>query len=152
VTIVVRGDSLAESMSQYLVETVEEAPNVDVRTGTEIAAGEGNGRLELLSLRTGTTVETVPAAALVILIGAHPRTDWLPPEIERDENGYVVTGAAAGSSRMTETSVPGVFAAGDVRAGSVKRVAAAVGDGALAVTDVHNFLAEKEASGWPARS
>ena len=152
VTIVVRGDSLAESMSQYLVETVEEAPNVDVRTGTEIAAGEGNGRLERLSLRTGTTLETVPAAALVILIGAHPRTDWLPPEIERDEDGYIVTGAAAGSSRMTETSVQGVFAAGDVRAAGVKRVAAAVGDGAFAVTEVHNYLAEKDESGWPARS
>ena len=152
VTIVVRGESLAESMSQYLIEAIEEAPNVAVRPDTEIAGVEGDGRVERLTLRTGATEETLPAAALVILIGAHPRTDWLPPEIERDEHGYVVTGAEAGSSRVTETSVPGVFAAGDVRAAGVKRVAAAVGDGALAVTEVHNYLAEKDASGWPARS
>jgi thioredoxin reductase (NADPH) len=152
VTIAVRGDSLAESMSQYLIATIEETPNIEVRTGTEVAAAEGDGRLERLSLRTGAGLETVPAAALVILIGAHPRTDWLPPEIERDEGGYLVTGAAAGSSRMTETSVPGVFAAGDVRAAGVKRVAAAVGDGALAVTEVHAYLAEQDASRWPARS
>jgi thioredoxin reductase (NADPH) len=152
VTLVVRGASLAETMSRYLIDALEEAPNVDVRPGTEVAAVTGEGRLEHLTLRSGGAEETVAAAALVILIGAHPRTDWLPPELERDEGGYLVTGARAGASRLTETSVPGVFAAGDVRAGGVKRVAKAVGDGALAVSEVHAYLAEREKSRWPARS
>ena len=136
VTVVVRGASLAESMSRYLIDALEEAPNIDVRHGTEIAVGAGDGRLERLTLRCGAEEEAVAAAALFILIGARPRTDWLPTEIERDEGGYLLTGARAGSSRLTETSVPGVFAAGDVRAGGVKRVAKAVGDGALAVSEV----------------
>ena len=92
------------------------------------------------------------AAALMVLIGARPHTEWLPPEIVRDERGYVLTGQQAGADRPTETSLPGVFAAGDVRASGVKRVAAAVGDGALAVSDVHAYLAEQEASRWAARS
>ena len=151
VTVVVRGASLEGSMSRYLIDALEEAPNVDVRPGTEIAAGAGDGRLEQLTLRSEAE-EAVAAAALVVLIGARPRTDWLPPEIERDEGGYLLTGARAGSGRLTETSVPGVFAAGDVRAGGVKRVAKAVGDGALAVSEVHDYLAEQEESRWPARS
>ena len=86
--------------------------------------------------------ETVSAAALVVLIGAVPHTAWLPDEIALDDWGYVITGTAAGAVRPLETSLPGVFAAGDVRADSVKRVAAAVGEGALAVSGVHAYLAE----------
>jgi thioredoxin reductase (NADPH) len=152
VTILVRGDSLAASMSQYLLEAIAATPNLEVRYATEVAGAAGEGRLERLTLRHRATRATVdvPAAALLILIGASPRAEWLPDEIVRDEWGYVVTGVQAGSSRALETTLPGVFAAGDVRAGSVKRVAAAVGDGALAVTGVHEHLAS-EAARWPAR-
>jgi thioredoxin reductase (NADPH) len=154
VTIVVRGSSLTESMSQYLIDALDDAPSISVRFGTAVAAAGGDGTLQHLDLRdveSGAT-ERVEAAALAILIGAQPRTQWLPLEITRDERGYVLTGAAAGAGRPTETSLPGVFAAGDVRSGAVKRVAAAVGDGALAVTDVHGYLADEEASRWAARS
>jgi thioredoxin reductase (NADPH) len=153
VTILVRSDSLASSMSQYLIDAIEETANVHVRSYTVVARAAGEGRLEQLELRNVETdgLELVPAAALLVLIGAIPRTEWLPESIARDDWGYVVTGAAAGATRMTETTLPGVFAAGDVRATSIKRVAAAVGDGALAVSDVHAYLAEKEASRWPAR-
>ena len=144
VTILVRGPTLASSMSQYLIDAIAAAPNVGVRYGTEVARASGDGRLEELQLRdrAGDSHERVAAAALVILIGAHPHTAWLPHEIARDDWGYVLTGAAAGAARPLETSLPGVFAAGDVRAGSVKRVAAAVGDGALAVTGVHAYRAD----------
>ena len=153
VTILVRGESLASSMSRYLIDAIDETRNVDVRTHTAVAQAAGEGRLEHLELRDAETgkVERVPAAALLVLIGAIPRTEWLPASIERDDWGYVVTGAPAGAGRMTETTLPGVFAAGDVRATSIKRVAAAVGDGALAVSEVHAHLAEQEASRWPAR-
>ena len=144
VTILVRSGSLAASMSQYLVEAIDEAPNVVVRYGTTVAGAAGAGRLERLDLRGADGVTTVPAAALVVLIGAHPHTEWLPPEIERDEWGYVVTDPSL------ETTMPGVFAAGDVRAGSVKRVAGAAGAGALAVSGVHAYLA-REAERWAAR-
>jgi thioredoxin reductase (NADPH) len=98
-------------------------------------------RLELLNTQVGET-ETVSAAALVVLIGAVPCTAWLPDEIGLDDWGYVITDTAAGAVRPLETSLPGVFAAGDVRADSVKRVAAAVGEGALAVSGVHAYLAD----------
>jgi thioredoxin reductase (NADPH) len=153
VTILVRGESLASSMSRYLIDAIDEAPSVGVRERTVVAGATGEGRLDQLELRDTETgeVEQVPAAALLVLIGAIPRTEWLPAAIARDDWGYVVTGTAAGAGRMTETTVPGVFAAGDVRASSIKRVAAAVGDGALAVSEVHAHLAEQEASRWPAR-
>jgi thioredoxin reductase (NADPH) len=153
VSILVRSDSLASSMSQYLIDAIENAANVDVKYETEVSAAHGEGRLEQLELRdrgSGET-ETEEAAALVVLIGAVPDTAWLPDEIARDDWGYVVTGADAGAARPLETSLPGVFAAGDVRAGSVKRVAAAVGDGALAVSNVHAYLAQTP-SPWPAGS
>jgi thioredoxin reductase (NADPH) len=151
VSILVRSASLAASMSRYLIDAIGGTPNVVVRYATEVGAAHGDGRLERLELRdTGSgEAETVDAAALVVLIGAVPQTAWLPDEIARDDWGYVATGRDAG--RPLETSLPGVFAAGDVRAGSVKRVAAAVGDGALAVSGVHSFLAEAP-SPWPARS
>ncbi len=152
VTILVRGDSLASSMSQYLLDAIDATPNVDVRFHTEVAAAEGDGRLERLVLRDRRSGETEPvgAAALVVLIGALPHTEWLPEAIERDEWGYVLTGELAGSSRPLETTLPGVFAAGDVRSRSVKRVAGAVGDGALAVTGVHGWLVDETAR-WAAR-
>ena len=153
VTVLVRSASLAASMSQYLIDAIGNTPNVDVRYTTEVAGADGDGRLErleLLDTRTGAA-ETVPAAALIVLIGAVPHTAWLPDEIARDGWGYILTGPDAGAGRPLETSLPGVFAAGDVRAGSVKRVAAAVGDGALAVTGVHAYLAQAS-SQWPARS
>ena len=154
VTILVRGATLAESMSRYLIDAIAAAANVEVRQGTVVTQAGGDGTLEYLELRDveSGARERVRAAALMVLIGARPHTEWLPPEIVRDERGYVLTGQQAGADRPTETSLPGVFAAGDVRASGVKRVAAAVGDGALAVSDVHAYLAEQEASRWAARS
>jgi thioredoxin reductase (NADPH) len=157
VRILVRGDGLASTMSQYLIEAIDRDPNIQVRTRTEIAAGLGEGRLEALELRTPDGTRTVPAAALIVLIGAHPHTEWLPDEIERDQWGYVPTGPDVSSWPLErppfalETSLPGVFAAGDVRSRSVKRVASAAGSGALSVSDVHAYLALEPAS-WPVRS
>jgi thioredoxin reductase (NADPH) len=153
VTILVRTASLSSSMSHYLIDTIGNTPNVVVRYAAEVTAAHGEGRLERLQLldRESGKTETVDAAALVVLIGAMPHTAWLPDEIARDDWGYVVTGPDAGAGRPLETSLPGVFAAGDVRAGSVKRVAAAVGDGALAVTGVHAYL-DEVSSQSPARS
>ena len=157
VRILVRGDGLAATMSRYLIDAIDKDPNVRVRTRTEVVAGLGDGRLEQLQLRTPDGIETVPAAALIVLIGAKPHTEWLPEGIARDEWGYVATGAGAAGWPLDraplplETSLPGVFAAGDVRARSVKRVASAAGSGALAVSDVHTYLALEPAARWPAR-
>ncbi len=139
VTIVVRGPTLAASMSQYLRHEIEAAPNVDVRLSTQVVGGAGDDRLEALTLLDTDAGEstTVPADAMFVLIGAEPHTDWLPPAIARDEYGYVVTGAGS----MFETSVPGVFAVGDVRSRSVKRVASAVGEGSVVIHQVHEYLA-----------
>jgi thioredoxin reductase (NADPH) len=138
VTLVVRGPNLASTMSQYLLHEIEAVGNVEVRLSTEVVDGAGDDRLERLVLRDGTgATTTVPAAALFVLIGAEPRTEWLPPEIERDARGFLLTG---GGEHMFETSVPGVFAIGDVRSGSVKRVAAAVGEGSVVIQQVHQYL------------
>ncbi len=145
VTLVVRRASLAESMSSYLRETIAAADNIEVVLGTEIAGGAGEGRLESLTLRERASGETrtVPADALFVMIGARPGTDWLPPKVERDEWGYVLTGQDAAEGRtMHETSVPGVFAVGDVRHGAVKRVASAVGEGSVVIQQVHRRLEE----------
>ena len=155
VTIVVRGDSLTTRMSQYLIEQIEATDNIDVRTNTKIGGAEGTGQLESLILqdsKTGTS-ETVPAAVLVVLIGAEPYTDWLPSSICRDKHGFVLTGSEltdgenpvadwtlSRSPLSMETSIPGVFAAGDVRSGSVKRVASAVGEGSVAATQLTRYL------------
>lgn len=143
-TILVRGGSLESTMSRYLIDAIVDTPNVELRVRTEVARALGDDRLRGLELREhgADGSEAVEAAALIVLIGAHPRTEWVPPRIVRDAGGYVVTGEQAGAVRPLETSLSGVFAAGDVRAGSVKRVAAAVGDGSLAVTNVHAYLAE----------
>ena len=149
VTILVREDSLAGSMSAYLREEIAAVGNISVRYRTEVVGGGGNARLAWLSLRdnaSGTT-ERTSAAALFILIGARPRTAWLPPEIERDDRGFIMTGTdittrASQPAQMFETSLPGVFAVGDVRHRSVKRVASAVGEGSVVIQQVHRYLTD----------
>jgi thioredoxin reductase (NADPH) len=155
VTLLVRGESLASSMSQYLIEEIEAAENIQIRLNTQVIDGGGQGRLEHLVLENCTTkrTETVPAAALFVLIGARPHTGWLPEEVVRDERGYIITGSdllrngvppegwlLERPPMLMETSVPGVFAAGDVRCGSAKRVASAVGEGSIAIQMVHKYL------------
>jgi thioredoxin reductase (NADPH) len=144
VTVVVRGHSLAASMSQYLRDELEAAPNIEILLSTQIVSGAGEERLHELTLRDGVsqTTNTVPADALFVLIGAEPHTDWLPPEIVRDEYGFVVTGDGS----MFETTMPGVFAVGDVRSRSVKRVASAVGEGSVVIHQVHERLAAPPAA------
>ncbi len=152
VTLVVRAASLAVGMSHYLVRQIEETPNIDVRTGTEVVGGGGDGWLDHLVLhdRASGEAERVGAYALFLMIGARPHTDWLPETVEQDEDGFILTGAdlsddavrAFGRRPLTlETSIPGVFAAGDVRHGSVKRVASAVGAGSIAIQGVHRLHA-----------
>jgi thioredoxin reductase (NADPH) len=157
VTLVVRADSFAESMSSYLVRSIESSPNVILRHRTEVVDGGGDGRLGYLALadRQRDAVEEVPAAALFVMIGGEPHTQWLPDEIERDAQGFLVTGREVLEQPGTrwdydrdpltlETSMPGVFAAGDARQGSIKRVASAVGEGATVVRLVHEHLREAE--------
>jgi thioredoxin reductase (NADPH) len=158
VTLVVRGSSLEAGMSDYLVREVEDADNVRVRLNTRVVGGGGEGRLERLALDDTVVgrAETVPAAALFVLIGAEPLTGWLPDEIACDEEGFILTGgdipdgghqkdlrAPKRLSMPLETSMRGVFATGDVRHGSVKRVASAVGEGSIAIRLVHDYLDPK---------
>jgi thioredoxin reductase (NADPH) len=147
VTIVCRGRELAASMSQYLRDEIAALPNVVMRMGSQIVDASGDTGLERVQLRADDDAEWVPADAVFVFIGAHPRTDWLPSEIERDERGYVLTDQSIVSGwplerrpLMFETSVPGVFAVGDVRAGSIKRVAAAAGEGSAAIQQIHRYL------------
>jgi len=153
VLLVCRGESLAQNMSAYLVHRIETTPNIEVLTRTEVLGMRGDGQLAEVDLRTKGVegVHTVKTAMLFSFIGATPHTDWLPPEVERDERQFVRTGQTLASSPhwkikrqpfLLETSRPGVFAAGDVRSGSVKRVASAVGEGAMAVQFVHEYLKE----------
>ena len=145
VTLVVRAASLRAGMSDYLITAIDATANVSVRTGTEVVAAKGDAHLEGLVLRDGASEEVVPAAALFVMIGARPRTDWLPQAIARDERGFVLTGEDVPPDRWPlqrpplalETSMPAVFAAGDVRHGSIKRVASAVGEGSIAVQAAH---------------
>jgi thioredoxin reductase (NADPH) len=156
VTLVVRGASLATSMSDYLVKEIEIADNIAVRCRTEVAAVHGQHRLDCLTLREGDEQTTVPATALFVMIGARPHTDWLAGTVLRDEQGFVVTGrdllhdgvppAAWPLQRppsQLETTMPGVYAVGDVRHASVKRVASAVGAGSIAVQLIHEYLTER---------
>jgi thioredoxin reductase (NADPH) len=150
VTLLVRGPSLAASMSDYLISQLEATRNVALRYRTAVVGGRSeDGCLRSLTLADphGTETEEVPAGGLFVLIGSVPHTGWLPDEVERDAQGFVrtgrdVTAPADGTMRLSlETSLPGVFAVGDVRAGSVKRVATAVGDGATVIATLHGYLA-----------
>ena len=152
VTLLVRRAALHQTMSRYLRAELDATENVDVRVRTEVANGGGGGRLEWLDLRDNVTgeVQRVEAAGLFLMLGAVPHTDWLPEKIERDRGGYVLTGLdlvrdgqvvecwpLMRSPRILETSLPGVFAAGDVRHGSISRVASAVGDGSVVISQIH---------------
>lgn len=148
VTLVIRADSLEAGMSHYLIDQVERARNVEVRLGTEVVGGGGEGRLERLQLRRADgSTEEVSADALFLMIGARPNTEWLSEEIRRDGGGYILTGGDVADHwpldrppLSLETSMPGVFAAGDIRHGSMNRVASAVGEGSIAIRLVHELL------------
>jgi thioredoxin reductase (NADPH) len=166
VTMLVRGPSLAASMSQYLIDQLASKENVTIETETEVVAVDGEQRLESLELRVRRTgrPERRPSDALFVFIGGHAETDWLPAECIRDQWSYVCTGRdvvdllalqAAGTwplerdPYLLETSVPGIFAVGDVRHGSIKRVASAVGEGSMAIAFVHQYLAELKVGAVP---
>jgi thioredoxin reductase (NADPH) len=166
VTVLVRGPSLTEAMSEYLARELDNNPRVHVRTCVELVDGEGDGHLEAVTIRDRRTgaLERVETNALFAMIGAHPHTSWLDGVVARDEDGYVLTGgdvvddvdaADAWPAERTpahlETSLPGVFAAGDVRHGSVKRITTAIGEGAAAVQLVHAHLARTGTSPRAAR-
>ena len=153
VAMLVRGPSLKATMSRYLIDAIGAASNVEVVPETEVVGTSGAGHLERLTLRSRAdgTEREVPAAALFVLIGARPHTDWLPTAIERDPRGYIQTGPdvhlydrwpLARPPQPYETSVPGVFAVGDARNGSVKRVASSVGEGSVVIQQVHQHLAQ----------
>ncbi|HEX2319142.1 MAG TPA: FAD-dependent oxidoreductase [Streptosporangiaceae bacterium] len=153
VTLLVRGESLAASMSDYLIREIAATPNIDVSSGVQIVDGAGSRHLESIVIEDRSTGQrqTVPAGALFVLIGAQPHTEWLGEGVARDEKGFILTGPdlpdeaiaqnyADRQPLLLETSVPRVFAAGDARHGSVKRVASAVGEGAIAIPLVHRCL------------
>ncbi len=157
VTILVRRADLTETMSRYLIDEIDQSDNIGVRPHTEVCGGRGDGTMEALELRdcrTGET-ETVPAAALFVMIGAQPHTSWLPDAVCRDKWGYLLTGSdvsdddwpAERSRLMLETSLPGVFAVGDARRGSTKRVASAVGEGSVVIEQVHQLMGSAERVG-----
>jgi thioredoxin reductase (NADPH) len=155
VTLIVRGESLGASMSTYLIEQIETNPNITVETKSEVVELYGDDELREIDVadRRASTTSRRAAEVVFVMIGADASTAWLPPEIARDDHGFIVTGSdvvAAGAWKGTrapfalETSAPGIFAAGDVRAGSVKRVAAGVGEGGTAVALIHQYLALAE--------
>ena len=157
VTILCRGDTLEKSMSRYLVEQLATRPNIRTMFRTEVASVQGDVSLEAIDVRDPATAETtrLESGGLFIFIGADAQTAWLPPEIALDHNGYVLTGSdmrAAGrwmldrDPYLLETSVPGIFACGDVRFAPVKRVAAAVGEGSMAIAFVHQYLKSADAA------
>lgn len=153
VTILVRSGSLATSMSDYLIKEIDATANITVATNTEMVRANGEHLLESLELRHNQTGKTwtEPAHGVFIMIGARPRTEWVKDTLQRDDYGFIVTGDAVKDrleglqeSLFLETSIPGVFAAGDVRDGSIKRVASAVGEGAAAVPQIHQYLAREQ--------
>jgi thioredoxin reductase (NADPH) len=156
--MLVRGSGLAATMSNYLITEITSNPVISVQVRTEIVDGSGSGGLETLTVVDHATGRraTIPATALFVLIGAEPHTGWLAGTVARDPQGYLLTDLHAADDAdpawpldrppmLLETSVPGVFAAGDVRSRSVKRVAAAVGEGATAVRLIHAYLAGEDA-------
>jgi thioredoxin reductase (NADPH) len=155
VHLLVRGARLERTMSAYLVHAVNAHPVVEVHLNTEVAGGGGDGKLDYVVIRDRLTgrEEHLALESLFVMIGARPRTEWLPPEVQRDQDGFLLTGAESATSELWrldrapqphETTVPGVFAIGDVRHGSVKRVASAVGEGSVVVSEIHQFLSPAE--------
>jgi thioredoxin reductase (NADPH) len=153
VTLLVRDPDLASSMSAYLIDELDAEPKVTVRTGVEVVEGHGEARLRGVTVRdraSGAT-DLLDVEGLLIMIGAVPHTDWLPDDVLRDRRGFVLTGPDVPSDQWPldrppqpfESSLPGVFAVGDVRAGSVKRVAAAVGEGSVVVSQIFAALAPR---------
>ena len=152
VRMLLRGESLHKSMSRYLINQIESTPNITVETYTQIRALAGDDHLQRIVVETSDGTETRPATSVFVFIGAEPKTDWLPSNIARDPKGFVLTGpdlkTKSGSlwkfdrdPYLLETTVPGIFVAGDVRSGSVKRVASSVGEGSIAIQFVHQYLA-----------
>jgi thioredoxin reductase (NADPH) len=149
VTMLVRGDSLSKSMSHYLIEQIAALENIEVRTGAKAVAAEGDGRLSALRIRDADGEREEAVDATFVFIGAEPRTEWLEGVVARDDHGFILAGLDAKAAGwplkrdpfLLETSVPGVFVAGDVRARSMKRVASAVGEGSMSVSLVHEYLA-----------
>ena len=155
VTILCRGESLEKSMSRYLIDQLAARSNISVLYRTEVVAAHGDTSLEAIDVRNAATEETtrLDSGALFIMIGADAETGWLPAEVALDRNGFVLTGSdVRGTDQwklerdpyLLETSVPGIFAGGDVRCGPVKRVAAAVGEGSMAIAFVHQYLRDAE--------
>ena len=157
VVMLVRGESLASTMSRYLIDEIEKTQNISVEFGSCVVEAHGENRLESISIQCGASgeISQAPASSLFIFIGALPGTEWLNGVVERDEKGFVLSGSELKRNGklpsgwplkrdpgLLETSVPGVFAVGDVRRGSVKRVASGVGEGSIAIQFVHNYLAE----------
>jgi thioredoxin reductase (NADPH) len=157
VVILVRGESLSSTMSQYLIDQIKETPNIQLWAHASVIEAHGETHLEEISVLCSDTnkVERVPASAMFIFIGASPQTDWLAGTVERDERGFILTGPDLirdgerpkgwGLERdpfLLETNVPGIFAVGDVRHGSVKRVASGVGEGSVAVQFIHQYLSK----------
>jgi thioredoxin reductase (NADPH) len=157
VVIVVRGSSLASTMSQYLIDQIKETPNIRIWTNASVSEAHGETHLEEISFLCSDTnkLERVTASSMFIFIGALPRTDWLADVIERDDRGFILTGpdlvrdgqrpkgwALNRDPFLLETNVPGLFAVGDVRHGSVKRVASGVGEGSVAVQFIHQYLSK----------
>ena len=158
VIMLVRGDSLAGSMSRYLIDEIEKTPNIHVELHSSVTEAHGETRLEAISVHCSSSGETtvVPASSLFIFIGAEPKTEWLGGLVERDARGFILTGPdlrrngkpssgwpLARDPALLEASVPGVFAAGDVRRGSVKRVASGVGEGSIAIQFIHQYLGDR---------
>jgi thioredoxin reductase (NADPH) len=155
VTILCRGHELEKSMSRYLIDQLATRSNIDVMFGTDVAAVHGETSLEAIDIRDSGTGETRRrgSGGLFLFIGAEAQTEWLPPEIALDRHGYVLTGPDVRSANgwtldrdpyLLETSVPGIFACGDVRFGPVKRVAAAVGEGSMAIAFIHQYLRDSD--------
>jgi thioredoxin reductase (NADPH) len=156
VTILYRGPDLAKNMSRYLIDTIEQTENITVRTCAEVAEAYGDESLERITVRDTVTgaLDEMALAAMFVFIGARPQTDWLPGEVARDDRGFVLAGAELlledvrprwpleRPPHLLETSMPGMFVAGDVRSQSMKRVASAVGEGSMAVHFVHEYLAK----------
>ena len=142
VRLLVRGQSLAASMSSYLSSRLAAEPTITIEYGAEVSALHGDDHLEAVTIRRGAsgTEETVPSRALFVMVGAAPNTGWLADLVKLDQHGFVLTGAAVGASSLFEASLPGIFAVGDVRDGSVKRVASAVGEGSVVISRVWAFV------------